>query len=42
MPLAFDVLRPKGDEESWKITKTFLLGFFVGETFLLVLFGFIR
>ncbi|MGB0603547.1 MAG: hypothetical protein ACPGRY_01235 [Candidatus Latescibacterota bacterium] len=39
MPLAFDVIRPKVDDETWKMTKTFLLGFFVGETFLLVLFG---
>ncbi len=39
MPLAFDVLHHKGNDENWKMTKTFLLGFFVGETFLLLLFG---
>jgi len=39
MALAFDVRIGKKDEETWKLTKTFLLGFFIGETFLLVLFG---
>jgi hypothetical protein len=39
MPLAFDVRGTSKDEETWKMAKTFLLGFFIGETFLLVLFG---
>jgi len=39
MSLAFDVRGGNKEEETWKMAKTFLLGFFVGETFFLVLFG---
>jgi hypothetical protein len=40
MALAYDVARSRRAEaETWKMTKTFLLGFFLGETFLLILFG---
>jgi hypothetical protein len=31
--------RTNSEEETWKTAKTFLLGFVIGEAFLLVLFG---
>jgi hypothetical protein len=39
MSLAFYIRGGNKEDETWKMAKTFLLGFVIGETFLLVLFG---